>query len=300
MEIHTLLLLLLASLPLLLLLRRKSNRNQEISRRRPPGPWGLPFVGSIHHLLTSQPHAALLDLAKKHGPVMYLRLGQVDTVVVSSPAAAQEVLHANDVAFASRPRLLGPGIATYGYIDIAFSPYGAYWRMLRRLCTLELLGARKVRRFAPIRDRETQSLVDEIRAAGSGVDGSRPVNLTELLMSCTNRITLEATFGDCSSGEHQEQFFSALEVLISNSSGFCVVDLFPSLWFMDVVTGMRSRLLQVRRKFDTVLDKVISESEARQKENKATATLGGEDDQKEEDLLSVLLRTRDEGELEFP
>ena len=172
MELSTISLLFLI-LPLISLLilapshsrRRGGSRAETNRKRRPPGPWGLPFIGSIHHLLTSQPQAALRELAKKHGPVMYLRLGQVDTVVVSSPEAAQEVLRANDINFASRPSLLAADIICYGNLDIAFSPYGDYWRALRKLCTLELLSARKVKQFAGIRDRETMSLVAEVQAA---------------------------------------------------------------------------------------------------------------------------------------
>jgi len=44
-------------------------------------------------------------------------------------------------------------------------PYGDYWRVLRKLCTLELLSARKVKQFAGIRHRETMSLVAEVQAA---------------------------------------------------------------------------------------------------------------------------------------
>ena len=117
MELSTISLLFLI-LPLISLLilapshsrRRAGSRAETNRKRRPPGPWGLPFIGSIHHLLTSQPQAALRELAEKHGPVMYLRLGQVDTVVVSSPEAAQEVLRANEISFASRPSLLATDI----------------------------------------------------------------------------------------------------------------------------------------------------------------------------------------------
>jgi hypothetical protein len=52
-------------------------------KRRLPGPWCFPFIGSLHHLLTSEPRVALRDLAKKHGQVMYLRLGHVETVGIS-------------------------------------------------------------------------------------------------------------------------------------------------------------------------------------------------------------------------
>jgi hypothetical protein len=43
---------------------------------------GPPFIGSIHHLLTSQPQVVF---------------GQIDMVVMSSAAAAQEVLYTKDL-----------------------------------------------------------------------------------------------------------------------------------------------------------------------------------------------------------
>ncbi|XP_066334584.1 cytochrome P450 CYP99A1-like [Miscanthus floridulus] len=134
--------LFLSSLLILVSSFRHSSR-ANTKKRWPPGPWAIPFVGSIHHMVTSQPQAALRDLAEKHGPVMYLRLGQIDTVVVSSPAAAQQVLQSNDVNFASRQALIAAEIIGYGTLDFAFSPYGDYWRALRKLCVLQLLSKHK-------------------------------------------------------------------------------------------------------------------------------------------------------------
>ncbi|VAH35743.1 unnamed protein product [Triticum turgidum subsp. durum] len=266
MELSTATLLLsisVASLAILAsLLSRKSAPSSK--RRRPPGPRCLPFIGSLLHLLTSEPQVALRDLAKKHGPVMYLRLGHVDTVVISSPAAAQEVLRDNNLTFASRPSLVATEILCYGNTDIAFAPYGAYWRTLRKICMVELLSARKVRQFAPIRDTEILSLVTNVRAAARG-------------------------------GE-PEQFLSAIGVALEYSGGFCVGDLFPSLWFVDVVTGVRRRLWRAHRVLDAVFEKIITRCEARREEKKSTATTGGGDD----DLLSVMLRIKDEDGLEFP
>ncbi|XVF77118.1 hypothetical protein PTKIN_Ptkin14bG0014900 [Pterospermum kingtungense] len=62
---------------------------------------------------------------------MHLQLGQVSTVVVSSPEIAKEIMKTHDVIFAYRPFLVVPTITTYGYTDIAFAPYGNYWRKLR-------------------------------------------------------------------------------------------------------------------------------------------------------------------------
>ncbi|RLN41794.1 hypothetical protein C2845_PM01G43110 [Panicum miliaceum] len=296
MELTTISLLFLI-LPLISLLilssshsRHGESRAETNKKRCPPGPWGLPFIGSIHHLLTSQPQAALRELAKKHGPVMYLRLGQVDTFMVSSPEAAREVLRANDISFASRPSLLATDIICYGNLDLASAPYCNYWRALRKFCTLELLSARKVKKFMAIRDRETMSLIVEVHAAAA----SETVNLGGLLVSCTNSIIGLVTFDHSCSGERRKQFLSAMIMALKYSLGFCVSNLFTAMWFMDVVTGMRHRLRRAHRQLDQLFDEIIAECEARRRNAQ------GEDPEGEHELLSVLLRIRDEEELELP
>lgn len=268
-------------------------RTSRSMKRRPPGPRALPFIGCIHHVLTSQPQAALRDLAQKHGPVMYLKLGQVDTVVISSPTAAQEALREKDRSLASRPSLLGSEIICYGNRDIAFAPYGDYWRSLRKMCTVELLNASKVRRFAAIRDSETMSLVREIRCACG-----EPVDLGGLLLSCTNSVTGRAAFGNRCSRELTADFLSAISVVISNISGLCVSDLFPSLRFVDALTGTKRRLRRAHQRLEDVFARIISDGEARRAERKGTGA--GGDDGDDDDLLSVMLRIRDEGEFEIP
>uniref|UniRef100_A0A0E0KMU7 Cytochrome P450 n=1 Tax=Oryza punctata TaxID=4537 RepID=A0A0E0KMU7_ORYPU len=279
----------LISLPILLALlsrNRKSSSSPSSKKRRPPGPWNLPLIGSLLHLLRSQPQVALRDLAVKYGPVMFLRTGQVDTVVVSSPAAAQEVFRDKDVTFASRPSILISEIFCYGNLDIAFAPYGAYWRMLRKLCTVELLSTKMVRQLAPLRNDETLNLVRNIEAASGhgGGDGGKPVTIATLLTSCTNTITAKAAFGQACSSELQEQFLTALDEALKFSNGFCFGDLFPSLRFIDAMTGLRSRLERLRRQLDNVYDKIVALCESHPSDS----------------LVNVLLRIRDQGELEFP
>ncbi|KAE9604310.1 putative psoralen synthase [Lupinus albus] len=103
------------------------------SRKRrsnlPPGPPTLPIIGNLHQL-GNMPHLSLQSLAHKYGPLIYLQLGQIPTLVVSSAKLAKEVLKTHDLALANHPQLFAAKHLLYNCTDITFAPYGAYWQRL--------------------------------------------------------------------------------------------------------------------------------------------------------------------------
>lgn len=120
------------------------------------GPKALPIIGNMH-LLGTLPHRKLQSLAKIHGPIMSIRLGQVPAIVVSTPEAAQLFLKTHDPFFATRPKIQ----ATH-YIfnnDMVFSEYDSHWRHMKKLCTLHLLSASKVDHFGAMRREEVCRMV---------------------------------------------------------------------------------------------------------------------------------------------
>ncbi|KAL5077384.1 hypothetical protein RYX36_016368, partial [Vicia faba] len=121
-------------------------------------PWKLPIIGNILNLVTTNPPRKLRDLAKLYGPLMHLQLGEIFLIVVSSPEVAREVLKTHEIAFASRPHLVVAEIAAYSSTDIAFSPYGDYWKKLRKICAVELLSTKRVKYLWPVREKEINSL----------------------------------------------------------------------------------------------------------------------------------------------
>ncbi|KAM3264719.1 hypothetical protein P3L10_001713 [Capsicum annuum] len=127
-----------------ILLIKWKNSNSK-TKRLPPGPWKLPLLGSNFHFLGGLTHRVLRDLAKKYGPIIHLQLGEVSLVVVTSPDMAKQVLKTHDIAFASRPVLVAAKIVCYNGSDIAFSPYGYYWRQMRKICILKLLSVKNVK-----------------------------------------------------------------------------------------------------------------------------------------------------------
>ena len=120
--------------------------SKQILENLPPGPPRLPILGNLHQL-GRLPHVSLYRLSQQYGPVMHLRLGQVPALVVSSPQMAKEVLKVHDTKCCSRPDSYGMRKLSYNQKDVSFSPYGDYWREMRKLCVIELFTVKRVRSF---------------------------------------------------------------------------------------------------------------------------------------------------------
>ncbi|KAG4906209.1 hypothetical protein AAZX31_20G006400 [Glycine max] len=252
-------------------------KKTESSPNIPPGPWKLPIIGNIHHLVTSAPHRKLRDLAKMYGPLMHLQLGEVFTIIVSSPEYAKEIMKTHDVIFASRPKILASDILCYESTNIVFSPYGNYWRQLRKICTLELFTQKRVNSFQPTREKELTNLVKMVDSH----KGS-PMNFTEAVLLSIYNIISRAAFGmEC---KDQEEFISVVKEAVTIGSGFNIGDLFPSAKWLQLVTGLRPKLERLHRQIDRILEGIINEHKQANSKGYSEA---------KEDLVDVLLKFQD-------
>ncbi|PRQ33165.1 putative premnaspirodiene oxygenase [Rosa chinensis] len=86
----------------------------------------------MHQLVGSLPHHILRNLANIYGPLMHLQLGEVSTVVDSTPEAAKEIMRAHDNFYSLI--LATPACSRYHLLWRCrhclwlFAPYGEYWR----------------------------------------------------------------------------------------------------------------------------------------------------------------------------
>lgn len=257
----------------------KRLKTKNLNINLPPGPWKLPLIGNLHQLVGSPPHHILRDLANQHGPLMHLQLGEISTIVVSSPEIAKEVLVTQGITFAQRPYLEAAGIVTYDCKDIAMAPYGDYWRQVRKICTVELLTTKRVQSFQSIREEEVSALVNSI-SSNEGL----PINLSNKIFSMTYGITSRAAFGNkC---KDLDAYASVAEEITKLASGFSVGDLYPSLKVLQLISGMSRKLRTLHQKSDKILQGIIDEHRAK---------LG--DGEEKEDLITVLLKIQQLGDL---
>ncbi|PON94073.1 Cytochrome P450, E-class, group I [Trema orientale] len=290
MELH------LTSLPILFsfflfvfmamkILIKRAKTSSSVSKL-PPGPWKLPLLGNIHQVFGSLIDHKLRDLAKIYGPLMYLRIGGVPTIVVSSPEFSQEVMRIHDVVFASRPRILYSQIMLYDCTDIAFAPYGEYWRQLRKICMQELLSAARVQSFRPIREEE---MIDFIEWISSNV--GLEINLTERINMIMYNIVSRAACGKKSA--ENEEFMPILLEAMEVSLGFELADLFPSVSFFARISRSRTKLEKLKQRAARIFEKIIQEHKEK-KSAERSGRIGTE-----EDLVDVLLKFHNNGDLGF-
>lgn len=263
------------------LLKRRNSDPSSHDLDRIPGPTRLPMIGNLHLFLSkSPPHHIFRDLAVKYGPLMRLQMGEVPFLFVSSVEVASQVLKTHDVVFANRPHIAAAGPFTYNCTNIGFSPYGEHWRQLRRIATLELLSARRVRYFRPIREEENADVAEWVASH----HGS-PANLTERIYQSSFDITSRAAFGQ--EPEEKRTLMSAVDEIMKLGSGFSLADLYPSNSLLLFATGLHFKIQRLFRLTDRIMENIIKQHRVVPATGAGAGAGPGE---RSEDLADVLLK----------
>ncbi|KAL8537027.1 hypothetical protein ACS0TY_012277 [Phlomoides rotata] len=275
-------LVLLSPFILFLIKTIRKRKPAENEGKLPPSPPGLPVIGHLHLLGGDLPHRALGKVYKNHGDIVYLKLGETSAVIVSSRELAKDVMKVHDLHFADRPNSISVEILWYNYSDLAFCPYGEEWRQMRKICMVEMLSPKNVKSFGYIREDEITTLVKTLRASsGESVDFTETISSFNCSITC--RAALGKVLGD------RDTLIPLIKTAVGMSGGFELADLFPSFKLLHLFSVRKYKLLGMRRKIDVILDRMVEEHKVKK---------SGEYDG--EDIVDVLLRMQETGELKFP
>ncbi|KAK1416294.1 hypothetical protein QVD17_32083 [Tagetes erecta] len=226
------------------------------NKNLPPGPVPLPVIGSLH-LLGSLPHRSFHKLSQKYGPIMSIRLGSVQFVIVSSPDAAKLFLGTHDAVFASRPYIQAAKYLSYDSKGMTFAPYGQYWRSVRKFCTVKLLSGSKLNGFAGMRREEIGLMVEEIKAASKA---RNVVNLSEIVCSTIEGMVCRMLFGK--KNDDRFVFKTIIDKSMEATGLFNVADYVPILAPFDL-QGLTKRFKSLSKELDEMFEILIDEHEKR-------------------------------------
>ncbi|KAI3846250.1 hypothetical protein MKW92_026183 [Papaver armeniacum] len=255
----------------------------------PPSPPRIPIIGNLHQVGTLA-HRSFRDLSQKYGPLMLLHLGQSRTLVVSSVEMATEIMKNQDVAFANRPYTNAANALLYGCTDIAFAPYGEYWRQVKKISVLQLLSVKRVQSFKYVREEEVNIMIEKISSSCSlRKDDEQVINLSEALQTLTNNIVSRCVLGAKYEGAHGNRFGQLSKEIMELLGAFSVGDYFPSLGWIDVVSGLSSKFYKAFQELDIFLDRVITEHLLRHSKSQDDDDDVQADDSNKLDLTDVLL-----------
>lgn len=253
---------LLCFLPLIFIrLMYKATRPKHINPP-PPRPPGLPIVGNLFQLDDiSRLHISLWKLSAHYGPIISLKLGFRQAIVISSAKLAREALKENDLIFSSRPALTGLQTMSYSGQDVASAEYGDFWREMRKLTTVHLFNMKRVIASNPVREDEIRRMLEKISSITLAAKPA-PVNLSAIVLTLSCNILCRIAFGKRyeQDGEVSKRVQG---LLLDSQSSFVHIffrDYFRFIgWPIDYITGAMSKLSSSFKKADGFYQQLIDE-----------------------------------------
>ncbi|CAN8268975.1 unnamed protein product [Cochlearia groenlandica] len=247
----------------------------------PPSPPSLPIIGHLHLLLSVFTHKSLHKLSSKYGSILYLRIFGFPIVLVSSASASYEIFKAHDANISSRgfPPINDSLLAgSYSFIS---SPYGDYWKFIKKLLVTKLLGPQALERSRSVREDELarfyNSLFDKAVKEES-------VEICEEVLNFTNNSICKMIMGRrcCCGGEVErvKELGTMLDGLVKK---VLLANMLRAPFKKVVVWMFKKEMNVVSGRFNEVIEKFLVEHEKKQ---------DGEDDM---DFMDVMLNAcRDE------
>ncbi|MED6194485.1 hypothetical protein PIB30_029005 [Stylosanthes scabra] len=254
--------------------------------KEPPmvdGAW--PILGHLPLLrgsTSSKPlHKALDAIADEYGPLFTMKLGSRKVVVLSNSEMAKECFTKNDSFVSSRPNLASFEILGYNRAMYVFTPYGSYWRELRKIMNTQLLSNQRIEQLS---HNESGYVLVDIKQW-----------FRELIFNIVLRTILgKRFFGpmDLEGEVKAKKGFKAITEFLHVMEEFTLRDAIPSLGWLDF--GGREKVMkEVAKEMDKVLSEWLDEHRKK---------MDSEDGKKvasyEQDFIDVMLSSLSHGKID--
>ncbi|KAK1433527.1 hypothetical protein QVD17_10438 [Tagetes erecta] len=264
MDINLSILTALFFVTLIAILLHILNLNRKRVNQEPPkakGAW--PIIGHLPVFGGSRlAHHVLSDMADKHGPIFTIKLGVHQVLVVNSRETAKECYTTNDKIFASRPKLMAAEIMGYNYALVGLTPYGDYWRKVRKMITLEVLSQRRVEMLEHVRVSELKASMKDIYDTWQHSKESEvvKVDMSGWFGNLILNVVLRILSGKRFPLNHKESIRSqkAVRNFFELLGTFVVSDFIPFLNVLDL-GGYKKKMKMAAKEMDNILEGWLKE-----------------------------------------
>ncbi|KAL3821463.1 hypothetical protein ACJIZ3_007368 [Penstemon smallii] len=250
------------------MLSSKSTKHKLLSPPEAGGAW--PLTGHLHLMgggsSSKLPHITLAAMADKYGPIFTIRLGIHRALIVSNFELAKEIFTRYDVAVSSRPKLKAAKHLGYNFAMFGFSPYGPYWRELRKVVSLELLSSRRIELLRDIRVSEISQSINELyKLWEEKKDGSGRVSVEmkqwfgDLNLNVILRMVTGKRFFDASDDRKEARRCRVVMRDFFYLAGlFVAADAMPFLGWLDL-GGYEKKMKETAKELDELIENWLEE-----------------------------------------
>ncbi|KAJ4827264.1 hypothetical protein Tsubulata_028109 [Turnera subulata] len=234
-----------------------TTKNEKNKAKLPPGPVPSPIIGNLLDL-GDKPHKSLAKLAKIHGPLMSLNIGQVTTIVISFATLAKEILQKHDSIFSSRTIPDAVRALDHHEFGIAWLPVASAWRNLRKVCNSYIFTTQKLDANQELRRKKVLELVVDVQEhclAGKAVDVSQAAFRTTF--NALSNTVLSLDLSD-SSSDTAQRFKEVVRGIMDEAGKPNLADYFPIFQYIDL-QGIKRRTAIHFRKIFGLFDHIINE-----------------------------------------
>ncbi|KAM8889842.1 cytochrome P450 2J6-like [Synchiropus picturatus] len=208
----------------------------------PPGPRGLPLLGSFLSMDFQRPHEYLTKLSETYGNVFHLCLGTSKTVVVCGYKMVKEAIVTNAENFVDRPYSAVSDRFYSGTTDGLFGSSGERWKTQRRFALSTL------RNFGLGKNVTQQSIIEELLHLQEEMarEKGAPFHPAKLFHNAASNIICQLVMGR--RYDYSDHTFSTMlkhmSDLIKEEGSIWgrLYDLFP--WLMKHLPGPHNNMFQ--------------------------------------------------------
>lgn len=195
--------------------------------------------------------------------------------------------------FANRDLPIAGLVATYGGLDIGFSPYGSYWRDIRKLFVREMLSNRNLKACYSLRRHEVRKTISNVHnKIGSLTDIGELAYVTEMnvIMSMIfgSNFVEEMEKNKKDGTEFREMLIKFLQVIGKPN----ISDFFPMLARFDL-QGIQKEAEALLKSVDRILDPAISER-IKMLSDKREGEIQGDE---KKDFIQILIELMEEKDI---
>ncbi|XP_058083109.1 xanthotoxin 5-hydroxylase CYP82C4-like [Magnolia sinica] len=277
------------------MVRATSKKAKSKQAPEPAGAW--PVIGHLHMLGGKQPIMRKLGaMADKYGPAFTLWIGAHRTLVISGPDLVKECFTTKDKILATRPTSAAAKYLGYDYAGFGLSPYGPYWREIRKIVTLELLSNRRIDMLKKIWVVEIDRCIKElhgqweknhmnpIKVEMKEWFGDLTLNVVGMMVARKRYFGTAACLTDVEAARRFQKTMSELVYLVGV---FVVSDVVPFLKGIDIL-GQERAMKRIGQEMDSILSSWLEEHRQRRRSGPTEG---------EHDFMDVMISCMDDAQL---